>query len=73
MEHWNPLMSTWSLKIGVVGFGSFGQFLAKTMIKQGHTLRATSRTDYSLLCLPMGIQFFRYIHKSSLNCLNICT
>ncbi|KAL2973564.1 hypothetical protein AAZX31_14G053000 [Glycine max] len=52
-------MSTWSLKIGVVGFGSFGQFLAKTMIKQGHTLRATSRTDYSLLCLPMGIQFFR--------------
>lgn len=48
-----------SLKIGIVGFGSFGQFLAKTMIKQGHTLRATSRTDYSQLCHQMGIQFFR--------------
>lgn len=51
-------MSTRSLKIGIVGFGSFGQFLAKTMIKQGHTLRATSRTDYSHLCFQMGIQFF---------------
>nr|KYP73106.1 hypothetical protein KK1_005719 [Cajanus cajan] len=29
------------------------------MIKQGHTLRATSRTDYSQLCHQMGIQFFR--------------
>ncbi|KAL2317078.1 hypothetical protein Fmac_030954 [Flemingia macrophylla] len=48
-----------SLKIGIVGFGSFGQFLAKTMIKQGHTLRATSRADYSHFCLQMGIQFFR--------------
>ncbi|KAJ1401145.1 Prephenate dehydrogenase [Sesbania bispinosa] len=48
-----------SLKIGIVGFGSFGQFLAKTMIKQGHTLRANSRSDYSQLCLQMGIQFFR--------------
>ncbi|AES99677.1 putative arogenate dehydrogenase (NADP(+)) [Medicago truncatula] len=48
-----------SLKIGIVGFGSFGQFLAKTMIKQGHTLTATSRTDYSHTCLQLGIQFFR--------------
>ncbi|KAK7305934.1 hypothetical protein VNO77_43847 [Canavalia gladiata] len=48
-----------SLKIGIVGFGRFGQFLAKTMIKQGHTLTATSRTDYSEVCLQMGIQFFR--------------
>lgn len=51
--------SSSTLKIGIVGFGSFGQFLAKTMIKQGHTLRATSRTDYSHLCLQMGIRFFR--------------
>ncbi|XP_061351685.1 arogenate dehydrogenase 1, chloroplastic-like isoform X2 [Gastrolobium bilobum] len=48
-----------TLKIGIVGFGPFGQFLAKTMIKQGHTLRATSRTDYSQSCLQLGIQFFR--------------
>nr|AFK36816.1 unknown [Lotus japonicus] len=51
--------SSQSLKIGIVGFGTFGQFLAKTMIKQGHTLMATSRTDYSQLCHQLGIHFFR--------------
>lgn len=25
-----------SLKIGIVGFGTFGQFLARRMVKQGH-------------------------------------
>ncbi|MBA0858171.1 hypothetical protein Goshw_022429 [Gossypium schwendimanii] len=48
-----------SLKIGIVGFGTFGQFLAKTMIKQGHTTRATSRTDYSQLCHQLDVPFFR--------------
>ncbi|ESW35584.1 hypothetical protein PHAVU_001G247200 [Phaseolus vulgaris] len=50
--------SSQSLKIGIVGFGTFGQFLAKTMIKQGHSLTATSRSDYSDLCLQMGIHFY---------------
>nr|XP_048325497.1 arogenate dehydrogenase 2, chloroplastic-like [Ziziphus jujuba var. spinosa] len=50
-----------NLKIGIVGFGNFGQFLAKTMIKQGHTLSATSRTDYSELCLNLGVSFFREV------------
>ncbi|KAK4579616.1 hypothetical protein RGQ29_029331 [Quercus rubra] len=49
------------LKIGIVGFGPFGQFLGKTMIKQGHILRATSRSDYSELCANSGISFFREI------------
>ena len=30
------------LKIGIVGFGNFGQFLAKTLIKQGHRVLAHS-------------------------------
>ncbi|GMI97445.1 hypothetical protein like AT5G34930 [Hibiscus trionum] len=47
------------LKVGIVGFGTFGQFLAKTMIKQGHTIRATSRTDHSHLCHQLGVSFFR--------------
>ena len=55
----NALSSPVSLKIGIVGFGSFAQFLAQTFIKKGHTLRATSRADYSQLCLQMGVQFFR--------------
>ncbi|XP_022729515.1 arogenate dehydrogenase 1, chloroplastic-like [Durio zibethinus] len=48
-----------TLKIGIVGFGTFGQFLAKTLIKQGHTITATSRTDYSQLCDQLGIWFSR--------------
>ncbi|XP_059627931.1 arogenate dehydrogenase 1, chloroplastic-like isoform X2 [Cornus florida] len=46
------------LKIGMVGFGNFGQFLANTMIKQGHTITATSQSDYSQLCAQLGILFF---------------
>ncbi|XP_058007824.1 arogenate dehydrogenase 1, chloroplastic-like isoform X2 [Hevea brasiliensis] len=48
-----------TLKIGIIGFGPFAQFLAKTMIKQGHTLRATSRSDHSQLCQDLGISYFR--------------
>ncbi|XLR30001.1 hypothetical protein S83_057901, partial [Arachis hypogaea] len=55
--------SSSALKIGIVGFGTFGQFLAKTMIKQGHTLTATSRTDYSQHSLQPGIQFFRDVNE----------
>ena len=35
-----------TLKIGIVGFGNFGQFLAKRFIKNGHDVIATSRSDY---------------------------
>ncbi|KAK6135761.1 hypothetical protein DH2020_030456 [Rehmannia glutinosa] len=48
-----------SLKIGIIGFGPFAQFLVKTMIKQGHFIRATSRSDYTDLCNQLGISFFR--------------
>ncbi|PKA66884.1 Arogenate dehydrogenase 1, chloroplastic [Apostasia shenzhenica] len=48
-----------SLTIGIIGFGPFAQFLARTMIKQGHHLLATSRSDHSLLCSQIGIPFFR--------------
>ncbi|CAK9173491.1 unnamed protein product [Ilex paraguariensis] len=48
-----------TLKIGIIGFGPFAQFLAKTIIKQGHTIRATSRSDHSELSVQLGISFFR--------------
>ncbi len=35
------------LKIGIVGFGNFGQFLAKTFIARGHLVYGISRTDQS--------------------------
>ncbi|KAK6786533.1 hypothetical protein RDI58_015058 [Solanum bulbocastanum] len=49
------------LRIGIIGFGPFAQFLAKTMMKQGHFIRVTSRSDYSELCANLGILFFRDI------------
>ncbi|GMP69540.1 hypothetical protein CsSME_00028761 [Camellia sinensis var. sinensis] len=52
--------SSWrTLKIGIIGFGTFGQFLSKTMIKQGHSITATSRSDHSQLCHDLGISFYR--------------
>ncbi|KAH0661835.1 hypothetical protein KY290_030015 [Solanum tuberosum] len=48
-----------TLRIGIIGFGPFAQFLAKTMMKQGHFIRVTSRSDYSELCTNLGILFFR--------------
>ncbi|KAL0401134.1 UNVERIFIED_CONTAM: Arogenate dehydrogenase 1, chloroplastic [Sesamum latifolium] len=47
------------LKIGIIGFGPFAQFLVKTMIKQGHSITATSRSDYNDLCNQLGVSFFR--------------
>ncbi|XP_034223937.1 arogenate dehydrogenase 2, chloroplastic isoform X2 [Prunus dulcis] len=46
------------LKIAIVGFGNFGQFLAKTIIRQGHTVLAFSRTDYSDVAQKLGVSYF---------------
>lgn len=54
------LQSGNKLKIGIVGFGNFGQFLAQRMISQGHKVLAYSRTDYKDVAHTMGVPFFRY-------------
>lgn len=46
------------LKIAVVGFGNFGQFLAKTFVRQGHTILAYSRSDYSDVAKELGVSYF---------------
>ncbi|KAJ1385865.1 Pyrroline-5-carboxylate reductase, catalytic, N-terminal [Sesbania bispinosa] len=46
------------LKIAIVGFGNFGQFLAKTLVRQGHTVLAHSRSDYSDTARKIGVTFF---------------
>ncbi|MCL7029803.1 hypothetical protein MKW94_005606 [Papaver nudicaule] len=46
------------LKIAIVGFGNFGQFLAKTLVRQGHTVLAHSRTDYTDIAKKLGVLFF---------------
>ncbi|ESQ47523.1 hypothetical protein EUTSA_v10020287mg [Eutrema salsugineum] len=45
------------LKIGIIGFGNFGQFLAKTMVRQGHTVLAYSRTDYTDEAAKLGVLY----------------
>lgn len=46
------------LTIGIYGFGNFGQFLAKTMAKHHHNVRATSRTDYAAAAARLGCAYF---------------
>ncbi|KAL5706949.1 arogenate dehydrogenase (NADP(+)) [Ranunculus cassubicifolius] len=46
------------LKIGIVGFGNFGQFLAKTLVAQGHCVLAQSRSDYADVAAELGVSFF---------------
>eukprot|EP00955_Chlamydomonas_euryale_P019779 210905-Chlamydomonas_euryale.AAC.3 len=46
------------LTIGIVGFGGFGQFLAKRMVKAGHRVLATSRGDYSDIARQIGAEFY---------------
>ncbi|KAL0552742.1 hypothetical protein IC582_011867 [Cucumis melo] len=46
------------LKIAIVGFGNFGQFLSKTMVKQGHHVLAYSRSDYSDVAKELGVSYF---------------
>ncbi|KAK9923073.1 hypothetical protein M0R45_031507 [Rubus argutus] len=47
-----------ALKIGIIGFGNYGQFLARTFVQQGHTVLAQSRSDYSNVAQDFGVSFF---------------
>ena len=44
------------LRIGVVGFGRFGQFIAKTFTKHGRVV-VTSRSDYTELANSMDVKY----------------
>ncbi|MEW5314382.1 MAG: hypothetical protein WDW38_005888 [Sanguina aurantia] len=46
------------LRVGIVGFGNFGQFLAKRLVDRGHTVIATSRTPYDEVARSMGVAFY---------------
>ncbi|TVU07639.1 hypothetical protein EJB05_41003, partial [Eragrostis curvula] len=46
------------LRIAIVGFGNYGQFLARTFVAQGHTVLAHSRSDYSSAAASIGATFF---------------
>jgi len=44
------------LTIGIMGFGRFGQFIAKTFAKYGNIV-VTSRSDYSAIAATMGAKY----------------
>lgn len=44
------------LVIGLIGFGRFGQFIAKTFAKYGKVV-ATSRTDYTDIAESLGVKY----------------
>eukprot|EP00897_Mesotaenium_endlicherianum_P007085 jgi/Mesen1/6404/ME000329S05570 len=46
------------LKIGIVGFGNFGQFLAKRFVEHNHEVLAWSRSDYHAAAKSIGVTFF---------------
>ncbi|CAI9100857.1 OLC1v1038042C1 [Oldenlandia corymbosa var. corymbosa] len=50
------------LKIAIIGFGNFGQFLAKAFVRQGHTVLATSRQNYSSTAESLGVSFYSDPH-----------
>ncbi|KAK6236138.1 hypothetical protein QUC31_019896 [Theobroma cacao] len=54
-EHVRPVST---LKIAIIGFGNYGQFLAKTLVSQGHKVLAYSRSDYSHVAKILGVSFF---------------
>ncbi|KAL1352380.1 hypothetical protein HN51_016376 [Arachis hypogaea] len=54
----SPSDENTKLKIAIVGFGNFGQFLAKTIVSQGHQVLAYSRTDYSDVARELGVSYF---------------
>ncbi|KAG2332170.1 hypothetical protein Bca52824_003350 [Brassica carinata] len=53
-----PIHLPHSLRIAIVGFGNYGQFLAETLASQGHTLLAHSRSDHSAAATRLGVSFF---------------
>jgi len=53
--------SSKKLKIGIIGFGNFGQFIGTRFAKQGHKVLAYSRSDYSKEAKAIGADYFNQI------------
>lgn len=53
----NGLTPSKRLAIGIVGFGNFGQFLAKEFVRQGHRVIGNSRRDYTKIAESIGCEY----------------
>jgi len=58
-EEKRDMLRSKPLTIGVVGFGRFGQFIARSFSKHasGHNVVATSRSDYTAIAAGMGATY----------------
>ncbi|KDD75242.1 hypothetical protein H632_c790p2 [Helicosporidium sp. ATCC 50920] len=54
-----PLPGEPRLTIGIVGFGTFGQFLARRLVSRGHEVLATSRTDHTEAARQLGVTYYQ--------------
>lgn len=52
------LLKAQPLSIGIVGFGKFGQFLARRFLQQGHQVSALSRSNWSPEAQSMGVNYY---------------
>ena len=57
-EEKEKLLRTRPLSIGIVGFGKFGQFLARRFLLQGHKVTALSRAGSSPDAVELGVEYF---------------
>ena len=67
---------TTPLRLGVLGFGTFGQFLARRWVRRGHIVYAQSRSDYSAIASAMGVHFVTKAEDligESIDVLVVCT
>lgn len=53
----NRKPSTKPLKIGIIGFGKFGQFLAKTFVKN-HQVYVVNKSDMSAIAREIGCEYY---------------
>ena len=61
----NPLTPKGTpLKIGIIGFGKFGQFLAKTFVKN-NDVYGVGRSDMSAVAKELGCEFFPLFDMAS--------
>ena len=56
-EKRKALQESRPLRIGVIGFGRFGQFIARAFANHGHQVVVTSRSDYTEIANAMGVQY----------------
>jgi exosome complex component RRP43 len=61
----SPVHTPAPLRVGILGFGLFGQFLGKAMAEYGFEVFACSRSDYTELAAGMGVTYVNDLKEFS--------